>query len=193
MPLPAHKNYCYDPVMTDQFHWIGTTGGPHILAPKELLPEWRGVEGWRDNGPDDDSDYARACAITEWLGKIRCGQGNVVVLSGDFGHTAWIPDMTDDSGVLVTWIGCDSEEAILAYLHGENLRSQNRSPNEEVLEFETGPSGVLTLFDSSEYGEKARSNRATFKLRPGHYRIVASSVQTAECIMVLRKVSRLSS
>ncbi|MET1416651.1 hypothetical protein ABVF61_30575 [Roseibium sp. HPY-6] len=42
--------------------------------PEELLKKWRGIEGWSDHeDPDDESDYARGCRITNWIGTVRCG------------------------------------------------------------------------------------------------------------------------
>ncbi|RZN32631.1 hypothetical protein CWO90_12950 [Bradyrhizobium sp. Leo121] len=63
--------------------WTATTGGPHLLIADEQLRYWRGIEGWRDHrDPADQSDYARACRVTTWLGLIACHHGSAVVLSG---------------------------------------------------------------------------------------------------------------
>jgi hypothetical protein len=54
--------------MTDQFHLVETTGGPHIITAVENLAKWRGIEGWTgDRELEDSSDYARACRVKGWL------------------------------------------------------------------------------------------------------------------------------
>jgi Immunity protein 21 len=95
-------------------HWISTTGGPHLLLPEELLPYWRGIDGWNDHrDPSDKSDYARACRVNSWLGLIPCHTGQALVLSGDVGMIAWIPNAHQEGGMLVQWIAVDDEANIV--------------------------------------------------------------------------------
>ncbi len=77
--------------MVEQFRWVDTVGGPQILAPIEYLANWRGIEGSADLGADDRTDYAHACQVKVWLGKIPSGANSeVIVLSGDVGSVAWV-------------------------------------------------------------------------------------------------------
>jgi hypothetical protein len=177
-----------------RLHWIETTGGPHLLAPVETLSSWRGAEGWHDSVPEDASDYARACRIKGWLGKIQSGDGEAVVLGNEPGVVAWIPE-DDTSGVLVRWIGCDSEETIFDLLasrrpnHGFDSVSKLDTESEE---FDTGPSGKMTLLDSSDSGYDGMFERYTFVMRPGRYRITASYVDTDLCTLLLMDVKHIS-
>jgi hypothetical protein len=173
--------------MADHFHWIDTTGGPHVLGAVESLKGWGGIEGWHDNGPEDESDYARACAVRRYLGKIPSADGDIVVLSGDRGPIAWVPNADVRGGVLVQCLASDGEDALLALLRDwENTNMGQRSYAEE-LEFDTGPSGVMTFFDSAESGSGGSlDSREIFTLRPGRYRLLASYVETDDCMVVLR-------
>lgn len=176
--------------MANKIRWVGTTGGPHILGPVEGLAQWRGIEGWRENRRDDESDYARACRIKGWLGKVSKGAGpELVVFSGDVGPIAWFPHVNGESGTLVQVLTCDGgEEAIFALLEDREALNRNASASEEQLEFHTGKSGVLTVFDSTIPGDDAISKGLIMRLRPSHYEIVASSAETQHCAVVLREV-----
>ena len=55
------------------------------------MPHWRGIEGWFDHqNPADQSDYARACRVEDWIGNILCHTGSAFVMSGDVGPIAWL-------------------------------------------------------------------------------------------------------
>ena len=175
--------------MVEQFRWIDTVGGPHILAPIECLASWRGIEGFADLGPDDRSDYARACKVKDWLGKIPSGANSeVVVLSGDAGAVAWFPNADGDGGLLVQWLECDSEEAILALLSGWGALGPEERVFAEELKFETGQSGTLMLFDATERGSEIVSSGLKVGLPPGHYEMRAALFKTDNCEVVLREI-----
>jgi hypothetical protein len=177
--------------MTDRFIWVDTTGGPHILMPLEQSSTWRGTKGSTDLGPDDLSDYAAACRVgKKFLGKVRSGAGHeVVVLSGDVGPVAWFAGPGGEAGVLVQWLGCDSEEAVLALLKVWHSDPLNELLYEEVLEFETGSSGSMQLFDAAESSDQRSVTGTTIRLPFGRYKIRAAYVETANCIVVLRAVA----
>jgi hypothetical protein len=140
--------------MTHAHKWIETNGGPHLLLAEELLNRWRGTEGWHDDkDPADQSDYARACRVASgWLGSIPCSDGTAVVFGGDVGPIAWMPNLVHDGGFLVQWLGIDDEQRIEPILRSEQLMQLLRAP-EEVVEFHTGESGTMRLFDSAEPGD----------------------------------------
>ena len=160
-----------------------------MLLPEELLDFWRGIEGWRDHtDPSDTSDYARACRVRTWLGVISCHTGQGLVLSGDVGPVAWIPEVHKSGGFLVQWIGVDDEASIRVALEGAELAF--KSPSAEQVEFSTGPSGVLRLFDSSEAGSKLRGDCETLRLVPGSYRVRAGYFKSKSLMVVVRQISR---
>lgn len=167
--------------------WITKTGGPHLLIADEQVPFWQGIKRWRDQGDQtDQSDYARACRITTWLGSIPCHQGNAVVLSGDNGDIAWFSDGQGDRGFLVQWLGVDDERLIEPALHTPELRDQLESPNAERLEFETGASGAMWLIDASDRG--LRSNHEALTLRPGNYLARAAYYRSTALAIVVREI-----
>ena len=162
-----------------------------MLLPEELLDFWRGIEGWRDHtDPSDASDYARACRVKTWLGVISCHTGEGLVLSGNVGPVAWIADVHNSGGYLVQWIGVDDEASIRAVLSGAEIANVLADPRAEEVEFSTGPSGVLRLFDSSESGSKLRDDCETLRLVPGSYRVRAGYFKSKSLMVVVRQISR---
>ncbi|WP_315778343.1 MULTISPECIES: Imm21 family immunity protein [unclassified Bradyrhizobium] len=173
--------------------WIETTRGPHVLIPAEQLSRWRGIEGWSSHeDPEDQSDYARACRATGWLGSIVCGNGAAVILSGDAGDVAWYADDREDRGVLVQWIGVDDERPIEPALRAPQLRADLDGPDAERLEFETGASGVMYLIDSADRGDDLRSHHLTLALRPGRYLARAAYQHSTGLAIVVREIGWIS-
>jgi hypothetical protein len=173
--------------------WIATTGGPHLLIADEQLPHWRGIERWRDHrDPADQSDYARACRVTTWLGTIACHQGSAVVLSGDAGDMAWYSNGQSDRGFLVQWLGIDDERLIEPALHTPQLRDNLQSSNAERLEFQTGASGAMWLIDASDRGCDLCDNRQALALRPGSYLAKAAYYRSTGLAIVVREICWIS-
>ena len=171
--------------------WVDTSGGPHVLLSEELLDFWRGIEGCRDpNDPSDTSDYARACRVKTWLGVISCHTGEALVLCGDVGPVAWIADVHNGGGFLVQWIGVDDEASIRAVLSGAEIANVLADPRAEEVEFSTGASGVLRLFDSAEFGSKLRGDCETLRLVPGSYRVRAGYYKSNSLMIVVRQMTR---
>jgi hypothetical protein len=174
-------------------NWIATTGGPHLLIADEQLSYWRGIEGWRDHGdPADQSDYARACRVTTWLGSIACHQGNAVVLSGEAGDIAWYANDRGDGGFLVQWLGVDDERLIAPALHAPQLRDILQSSDAERLEFETGASGTMWLMDAADQGSDLRGHHQSLAIRPGSYLAKAAHYRSAGLSIVVREICRIS-
>ncbi|WP_342711245.1 Imm21 family immunity protein [Bradyrhizobium sp. B124] len=180
--------------MTRTHNWIATSGGPHLLIADEQLLHWRGIEGWRDHGdPADQSDYARACRVTTWLGSIACHRGKAVVLSGDAGDIAWYPDGQGDGGFLVQWIGVDDERLIEPALRTPQLRDILGSSDAERLELETGASGTMWLIDATDRGCDLRGNHQALALLPGSYLAKAAYYCSAGLAIVVREIRRINS
>ncbi len=178
--------------MSKHFRWVETTGGPHILLPVENLISWRGIEGWRDNCPEDRSDYARACRSDHWLSTIPAGDGMAVVLGGDVGPISWVPDFDGKIGVLIQVLASDGDEAVLSLLKGlENISSDTTVAREQI-DFETGISGTLVLMDASNAGSEIIDDCQIVALRPGRYRATAFCAENDGCAVVLRELVNLS-
>jgi len=167
------------------YKWIYTSGGPHLLLAEELLPFWRGIEGWRDHrDPCDASDYARACRVNSWLGVIPCHTGEALVLSGEAGRIAWIPNVYQDGGILVQLIAVNDEASIANVLAGKEVADVLDGPRAEEVEFSASASGILRLFDSSETGDKLQSANEIVRLPPGRYRVRAGYFKTRSITIV---------
>jgi hypothetical protein len=194
LPSANGKNAAIVTCMIRTHNWIATTGGPHLLIADERLSYWRGIEGWRDHGdPSDQSDYARACSVTTWLGSIACHQGSAVVLSGDAGDIAWYANDRGDGGFLVQWLGVDDERLIEPALRTPQLRHVLESPDAERLEFETGASGAMWLMDASDRGCDLRHNHQALAFRPGRYRAKAAYYRSGGLSIVVREICRIGS
>jgi Immunity protein 21 len=177
--------------MKTAHRWIATAGGPHLLIAEEVLASWRGIEGWHNHqDPTDHSDYARACRITTWLGRIACGDGMAVVLAGDFGDIAWMPTLIGEAGFLVQWLGVDDERLIEPLVRSDDVQQMLASPDTEKLEFLTGPSGPLRLIDAAELGNDLRGDSQVLALKPGNYRMRAGYVTSPGVTIVVREISR---
>ncbi|QQO22287.1 hypothetical protein JJB98_21275 [Bradyrhizobium diazoefficiens] len=175
---------------TMQAHiWITTTGGPHLLIADEQLRHWRGIEGRSDRkGPADESDYARACRVTTWLGSVACNQGSAIVLSGDVGDIAWYSSGQCDGDFLVQWLGVDDERLVEPALHSPQFRDRLAGPSAERLKFETGASGTMWLIDASDRGCDLRSNHQVLALRPGSYLARAAHYSSTGLSIVVREI-----
>ncbi len=178
--------------MVDSIIWTETLGGPHLLVAEELLGYWEGSKGWWDHrDPDDNSDYARACRVDGWLGRIPCGSGDALVLSGDVGPIAWFSGSHRQSGVLAQWIAADGEsDVITAVLSGEALRALSH-PDTEEIEFETGASGAMRLIDSVDSGSELMLPSQVVCLDPGAYVVRAAYFETSDLALVIRQMARI--
>ena len=184
-------NPCYCSVHGTTRNWVTTTGGPHLLIAEEQLGDWRGIEGCRDpSDPADQSDYARACRVTTWLGAVPCRNGVAVVLSGDAGDIAWYPTGCGDEGYLVQWLGADDERFIEPVLRSSELQSLLEGPIAERLDFETGFSGAMRLIDASECGANLQDRYEVLSLRRGRYQARAAYYEATQLAIVVRQISR---
>ena len=58
--------------------YFSCEGGPHLLLPKSMRSEWRGMGD--DYDPTrSDTDYARACAVEPPIGLIHVGSQQALV------------------------------------------------------------------------------------------------------------------
>jgi hypothetical protein len=175
--------------MSAHFHWIDTTGGPHVLGAVECLDGWRGIEDWHPGGREDSSDYARACRVQGYLGKVLSAGAELVVLSGDRGPIARIPYPDGGGGVLIQCLASDGDHALFALLSDWEAKDPDKRPYTENLEFDTGQSGMMALFDSTQSGSKLNpAEREIVTLRLGRYQLFAAYVETAHCVVVLREL-----
>jgi hypothetical protein len=175
-----------------QRKWVDTTGGPLLLLPEELLPSWRGIEGWFDHTDiRDTSDYARACRVEAWLGRIACGKGKGMVLAGDPGMVTWFPNGNRDGGLLVQWLWAPDEEAIVSAIGSREVADLLAGSAEEEVSFSTGPSGRLMVFDSSCSGDCLENDSLAIELAPGAYQARAFVFKTKPVAVVIRAIQKV--
>lgn len=175
--------------MARAIKWCETQGGPHIVVPEEYLSCWRGIEGWRDHAdPADQSDYARACRVRNWLGVLSCGASNALVLGGDVGPIAWYKSDDSDGGLLVQWIGADNHEDVTATLNSPGLASALYGSDSESAEFAIGDSGAVRLFDAAESGDDIRGDSKRLNLIPGRHLVLAGYLETEKVMLVVRQI-----
>jgi hypothetical protein len=175
-----------------QRKWVDTTGGPHLLLPEELLHSWRGIEGWFNHeDPRDQSDYARACRVMGWLGRIACGRGEGVVLSDESGLVTWFPGVDRDRGMLVQWLAAPNEEAIASAIGSREVADLLVGSAEDEVSFSTGPSGRLRLFDSSCSGDRLENDNLAIEVSPGPYRARAFVFDSGSVVVVIRQVQKV--
>lgn len=106
--------------MKTTFNWVCSAGGPLIVAPAEIARYWRGVEGWspsevqRGWADESVSDYSRACGIVDYLGTLKVGHGEAVILGDEPMQTAFIPN--PEGGIFVRWMYAEGEGGVLRAL-----------------------------------------------------------------------------
>jgi len=140
--------------------WIESAGGPLILMPKSLLPQWGGAS--RET-PLVGDDYGRACAVTDYLESLPVGAGTALVLGDSPDRTCAFESSLGMA--LLRWGCADSEELLLA-------AAKKSIATAEVLEtliYEvTEPE--LVLFDSVYSGIGAEEF-LKLRLEPGEYTV----------------------
>jgi hypothetical protein len=137
--------------MKTTFNWVCSAGGPLIVAPAEIAQYWRGVEGWspsevqRGLADEPVSDYARACGIDDYLGTLKVGHGEVVILGDEPMQTAFIPN--PEGGIFVRWMYAESEGDIRRALGSVPESAWRPTPHR----IEVSREGLL-VFDSASPG-----------------------------------------
>lgn len=79
---------------------VESGGGPLIVVPEQELAVWRGA---------DEDDYGRACDVDGYIGLVRVGGSDALVLGDDPASTAYLPA----HGAFVRWCAADSEADVL--------------------------------------------------------------------------------
>ena len=100
-----------------------------------------------------------------------------------------MPISLHGGGFLVQWIGIDDERAIEPALRGGHIANLLNGPGAEALDFATGPTGVMRLFDSADVGDDLRNDSEVLRLRPGKHRMRAAYFESPGIMMVVREIS----
>ncbi|MBO9467928.1 hypothetical protein J7443_22040 [Tropicibacter sp. R15_0] len=177
--------------MTTSYDWIDTAGGPFLLIEEDLLPSWRGTEGWTfETHGDDDSDYSRACEVQDWVAPITCGTGLAYVLGGDVGALTWIETQGFDGGFLVQWLGIDDEAEILPALRSPQMTELLASDKAEKCTITVKEPGALRLLQAAEIGDNIVAPTLSLRLQAGTYRVSSACSETETLIIIVRRLMR---
>ena len=99
--------------------WIESSGGPLVLLASDLLPLWTGVGDLDFDQvqplPPEETDYERACRVSDYLGVVDVAQGYGLVLDDEPLPTVWWPT-PEPGGILVRWVACDGPSTIASHL-----------------------------------------------------------------------------
>ncbi|TDB90466.1 hypothetical protein E1264_04910 [Actinomadura sp. KC216] len=155
--------------------WIESGGGPLLLAPASQLAHWRGVED--DDGPVETwGDYGRACAVEGYLGLIKVGALDGLVLGDEPARTTYLPD----ERLLLRWSAADSEGELVAAAK----RAVTTALWEEHLVWDVD--GPVVLIDSAWPGSALEpGNHLVIELPPARYDVRAAYVEEERNFMIL--------
>lgn len=152
--------------MNPTLKWISSCGGPYILATKRTSLTWLGSQGVSvSSGGSCANDYERACGIKDYAGTIVGNPHEILVLGDLPNEMTWISRSSND-GLLVKWVGADSDQQVLDALQSLDFETFKVLP----FYFEIAES-ELCLFDSVwRFGDIAENHLEVF-LEPGRYAV----------------------
>ncbi len=138
-----------------KLRWIESGGGPLIVIPVEIAHHRRGDGGLGLPNGDlssvwdtvrDQTDYGRACGVSNSLGVLQVGPGECLVLGDEPMSTAFLP--TGDGCLLIRWIHAENEKDVVRAARSVPKSHWEHFPHP----FRVGRSGLL-LFDSANPGD----------------------------------------
>jgi hypothetical protein len=164
----------------DELRWIESGGGPLLVLPSSLLPDWGGTDSPGSGAAA--TDYDRACDVSEYIGAIAVGEGQGLVLGDMPMPAAW---WAESAGMLVRWMAATSEEAVL-----EVLRDPSLDPAWEREATFACVDGSLVLFDSAYPGTGLPPDVARISLTPGRYAVETAVLEGDDTSLVLHRFVR---
>jgi hypothetical protein len=171
--------------------WINTAGGPHLVIPERYAPAWEGCfvpSGGRvieatfrcnPNGPA--TDYDCACNVSGWLGVIRVGRSQAMVLSGDDTQAAYYH--WGRGHFILSWLYAESETELLDHFHDV----QATLPVEEEAVFRH-PGGKVFLMDSVDLPGRWMGPHAEFQLPRGRYLVETGHSETESTYLIVHRL-----
>lgn len=156
---------------------IRSGGGPLVCMERQFAEQWSGVAG----GVAEASDYARACAVRDHLGKLSVAGSDVLIL-GDMPleTTIWQPAGRLPCIVRIYYADPGVDLMVLLQARGDAVLSR---PLETLL-FEVG-SPALMIFDSAYPGSDESVDRLDFCVEPGKYRVITCELEPDDRTKVL--------
>ena len=147
--------------------WIDTNGPP-LCGTTDIAGSWRGTDG--TSVGQEKSDYARACAVDAYLGKIVCGSGEVLLLGDEPLRSAFY--LASQTLIIARWWSCESADRANRALR--EIPPQLPSIDDGV-RF-TALTSALVMFDAARQGsEPGNLRRAT--IAPGAYSVSSENYE----------------
>jgi|GEM_PF-2913627 len=153
--------------------WVTSGGGPLMLLEERSLERWGGIFDPITGAADPDgagTDYARACQIDGYIGRILVDSVEAIVLTDEPTPTTWLLD-SRGGGTFVRWMAGEDEREFLSWapkVPANILRSDGR--------FAVFHS-KLVLFDTALAGRNVRTYPQDYleiDLKPGTYEIMTA-------------------
>ncbi len=188
----------------NKINWVFTDGAPLILLARDYVEHWGGTVSLLTNTHQEllqyETDYDRACSISEYLGVLQIGLGRGLVLGDEPMQTAWFNspiEHSDYCGGLVRWGYAPNEEVVLDVL-SSNLSEIDA--NFPTLQFDVPKKSSVYLFDSSLPGnwmnnpdDNIVSNYVNVPLPgDGSFRVNTLEYKETDIFLVLHLFTRLA-
>lgn len=154
------------------FEWVESQGGPVILLPTRLLPEWGGADRagaspWGRSAPE--SDYGRACSAGGSPAIVQVAHGQGLVIGGEPLPITAVPSA--DGWALVRWVFADSDDDVAAAL--SELDPATFSAVEGVA---LSGGEEFRLFDAAMPGDDIVGTSLSLDLGPGPLHVYTSEL-----------------
>lgn len=149
--------------------WIDTLGPP-LCGTADIARQWQGTEG--SSTGQDISDYDRGCAVVDYVTKLACASGEVLILGDEPMRSAF--HVVDETVLIVRWWSCESAERAEVALR--EIPAQLPYIEESVPFVFAMPS--LVMFDSAQIGREPEQLRK-LTIAPGAYTVTSERYEVA--------------
>jgi hypothetical protein len=171
-------------MMNTKLNWIKSGGGPLICVERDIALQWQGVTGTGILGESKNfykNDYERACSIRDYLGKIKMGEREALIL-GDMPLETLIWRTRDQCLSIVRVFYADADTDIKELL-GSSGDFDFTNPVESISFFSS--THELIVFDSAYAGKDIGNVHLDFELSPGAYSILTKQFEPNDRTSVL--------
>jgi hypothetical protein len=151
--------------------WLSSSGGPRICGEEHISMEWKGIDGLSANS-DYKNDYERGCSTREYLEKMTCAGGCVLVLGDEPLQSTFF--RTEGQGANLTiarWVYAVSSEGAEDFLKESVADVKPLAP---AISFDVAE-GKLVLMDSVM--SWSAKDLLTADIEPGSYLVTTEQHQ----------------
>lgn len=161
--------------MSNKMHWLNTTGGPFVCGDAAVAELWRGIYGSSGpSGPTEQTDYERACGVTNYLQSVPCGADQLVVLGDEPLQSALFINFRNET-CIARWVYSRSSDVNDFIFNADGLEEIEARIQIPLL------SGWLVLFDSSTSLDKCEQIAVSrMQISAGTYAITSEKAEHAK-------------